>query len=80
MEQDLQQQNRRFDEIAKLKNHIEGVAKQFPPSDEKAHKVRPGDSLEKIARLYKTSVERIKKANGLEQDLIVVGQELRIPE
>ena len=43
------------------------------------YKVKPGDSLEKIARTHKISVEKIKKLNGLDQDLIVVGQELKIP-
>ncbi len=80
LEQEIQLQNRRFDEVAKLKTHFEGVARQFQQSDGKVHKVRPGDSLEKIARLYKTSVDRIKRVNSLDQDLIVVGQELLIPE
>ena len=43
------------------------------------HKVRTGDTLDKIARLHKTTTETIKKANHLDQDLIVVGQELVIP-
>ncbi len=40
--------------------------------------VKAGDSLERIARLYKTNVEEIKKLNQLEQDLIVIGQTLKI--
>ena len=76
LEQEMQSQNRRFEEIAKLKNLLENGPKDL---DAKIHKVRPGDTLEKIARLYKTSVERIKKANDLDVDLIVVGQQLRIP-
>lgn len=43
------------------------------------YKVRQGDSLEKIAKFHKTTVEKIKKLNSIEQDLIVVGQELKIP-
>jgi LysM repeat protein len=45
----------------------------------KVYKVKAGDSLEKIARANKTEVEKIKKLNALELDLIVVGQELKIP-
>ena len=75
LEQEIQLQNRRFEEIAKLKTFIENSSKDL---DAKVHKVRPGDTLEKIARLHKTSVERIKKVNDLNQDLIVIGQELRI--
>ncbi len=83
LEQEIQLQNRRFEEIAKLKGHFEGLSKQLSksaPIDSKIYKVRPGDTLEKIARLHKISVERIKKANDLNQDLIVVGQELVIPD
>ncbi len=82
LEQDILSQNRRFDEIAKLRGNIETIAKGIRNSADisyKVYKVKPGDSLEKIAKAHKTAVERIKKANGLEQDLIVVGQELKIP-
>ncbi|MBF8263586.1 MAG: hypothetical protein HW387_1251 [Parachlamydiales bacterium] len=81
LEQEIQLQNRRFDEIAKLKGHFEGLTKQLGTSsvDKKTYKVRPGDTLDKIARFHKTTIERIKKANNLEQDLIVAGQELAIP-
>lgn len=78
LEQEIYSQNRRFDELSKLKGHIENLAKGIS-SDFKLYKVKPGDSLEKIARAHKTVVEKIKKLNNLEQDLIVVGQELKIP-
>lgn len=79
LEQEILSQNRRFDEVAKLKGHIETIAKNSRCESFKTYKVRPGDSLEKIARAHKTAVERIKKLNNLDQDLIVVGQELKIP-
>jgi len=79
LEQEIFSQNRRFDELAKLKGHIENLAKGFS-GDFKLYKVKPGDSLEKIARAHKTAVDRIKELNHLEQDLIVVGQELKIPQ
>jgi LysM repeat protein len=41
--------------------------------------VRAGDSLEKIAKLYDTDVISLKKINHLTNDLIVVGQELKVP-
>lgn len=78
LEQDILAQNRRFDDLAKLKDHIENLAKG-PQGSFKLYKVKPGDSLEKIARVNKTAVEKIKKLNELDQDLIVVGQELKIP-
>lgn len=78
LEKEIFAQNRRFDELAKLKGHIESLSKGFS-ADFTLYKVKPGDSLEKIARTHKISVEKIKKLNGLDQDLIVVGQELKIP-
>lgn len=78
LEQEIFSQNRKFDEVAKLKGQIEnwskGEGKEF-----KLYRVRPGDSLEKIARMHKTGVDKIKQLNDLNQDLIVVGQELKIP-
>ena|SRR5579872_2035024 len=79
LEQDLLSQNRRFDEIAKIKDHLGTIAKGMGAENVKMYKVRPGDSLEKIARSHRTAVEKIKKLNHLDQDLIVVGQELKIP-
>lgn len=78
LEQEIHSQNRKFDEIGKLKGHIEMLAKGLN-GDFKLYRVKPGDSLEKIARSHKTSVDKIKKFNHFEQDLIVVGQELKIP-
>jgi LysM repeat protein len=78
LEEEIQSQNRRFDDVAKLKGHIENLAKGFS-GEFKLYRVKPGDSLEKIARAHKTAVEKIKKLNSLDQDLIVVGQELKIP-
>ncbi len=80
LEQEIQSQNRRFEELSKLKVHFEGLVKHLHATNEKTYKVRAGDSLEKIARMHKITVERLKKANSLEQDLIVVGQDLSIPE
>jgi LysM repeat protein len=78
LEQDLLSQNRRFDELVKLKSNIESLTKSFKTSY-KLYKVRSGDSLEKIAQMHQVKVEQIKKLNQLEKDLIIVGQELKIP-
>lgn len=43
------------------------------------HKVRKGDSLDKIARRYGVTIAEIKKANGLKNDKIKIGQSLKIP-
>lgn len=78
LEQEILNQNRRFEDLAKLKGNIETIAKSFKPGF-KLYKVRPGDSLEKIANIHHTKVDRIKKLNDLDRDLIVVDQELKIP-
>ncbi|HSW86612.1 MAG TPA: LysM peptidoglycan-binding domain-containing protein [Rhabdochlamydiaceae bacterium] len=78
VEQDILSQNRRFEELAKLKGSLEALVKSFQPSF-KIYRVRAGDSLEKIAASHHTKVDKIKKLNDLERDLIVVDQELKIP-
>jgi len=42
------------------------------------HKVRRGDSLWKLASRYGTTVDRIKRDNGLQRDALAVGQRLKI--
>ena len=44
------------------------------------HKVQPGQTLSAIAQAYGVSVEKIKKANGLKNDVIRVGQTLFVPD
>ena len=44
------------------------------------HKVQAGQTLSAIAQAYGVSVEKIKKANGLKNDVIRVGQTLFIPD
>lgn len=45
----------------------------------KTYKVQPGDTLEKIARTHKVSVQTLREYNGLNHDRIMVGQILKIP-
>lgn len=72
-----------------LENGLQAMVELFqaksepPPSisggSYKTYKVQPGDSLEKIARAQKVSVQSIRDSNGLKQDRIVVGQTIKIP-
>ncbi|MEH7333011.1 LysM peptidoglycan-binding domain-containing protein [Neobacillus drentensis] len=43
------------------------------------YEVKSGDYLWKIANTYGTSVEDLKLINGLQSDVLLVGQKLRIP-
>ena len=49
-------------------------------SKKNIHKIQEGESLWKISRKYKVSVESIMKLNHLESDRLRVGRELKIPE
>lgn len=42
--------------------------------------VKKGDTVERIARRYGTTVSKLKAANGLRSDLIRIGQTLKIPK
>ena len=57
------------------------AAEAMMPSDRRPVRiaVEPGDTLGLIAQLYGVSVPALMDANGLRNDLILVGQELVIP-
>lgn len=78
LEKQVEQITEKIGEVVKLKSTLQTISKSIG-SNGKIHKVSPGDSLEKIARKYNTSVENIKQANGLQNHTIIIGQELRIP-
>lgn len=86
LEQLLATHETRFNEIAQLKGTLHSISQaignQPPPAsvEERVHIVQSGDSLEKIARKYQTTVSAIKSLNGLNHDKIVVKQSLRIPK
>lgn len=44
-----------------------------------SHLVRSGDTLSSIAAQYGTTVDALKRANGLSSDIILVGQTLIVP-
>jgi len=44
----------------------------------KTYKVKRGDSLQKIAKKYKTSVSNLKKWNNIKRDTIYAGQKLTV--
>ncbi len=62
--------------IASLKNVNPQIAKR---STTHRYRVKRGDTLGKIAGKYRTSVSKIKRANGLKSSTIRIGQNLKIP-
>ncbi len=51
-----------------------------PKPKKKFHTIEPGDSLWKIARKYKVSVEELMRVNHLETEKLRLGKQLEIPE
>jgi membrane-bound lytic murein transglycosylase D len=47
--------------------------------ENKVHKVKKGDSLYKISRIYNVKIESIKKVNSLTSDIIYIDQKIKIP-
>lgn len=83
-EQTLTSQDKRLDEVSKLKTTLTSISKAIGTqtaeiSQSKTHLVKAGDTLEKIARLHHVAIESLKETNKLKTDKIVIGQELRIP-
>jgi LysM repeat protein len=84
LEREIASQNRKFEEFIKLKSTLASISKlmkqnAFAEESVKTYKVQTGDSLERIARQHRTTVDVLKKINRLESDLIMAGQELKIP-
>lgn len=52
---------------------------QPAPKKPQTHTVMRGDNLSKIAKRYGTTVEKLKKVNGLKNDNIRAGQTLKLP-
>ena len=80
LETQISSHEKRFQEVVKLQNTLSSLSKTIVPTQSEApYQVQSGDSLEKIARRYKTSVAALKQLNQLSSDQIRVGQLLKIP-
>lgn len=53
---------------------------QLPQRSYVWHRVRRGESLSTIARRYRTSIGKIKRANNLRSSMIRAGRKLKIPQ
>ena len=49
------------------------------PSGDKVYVVKSGDNLTKIAKQFGTTINDIRKVNGLKTDRLSVGQKLKVP-
>jgi len=68
----------RFDDLKGLKKTLSSISKSIETS-KTPYKIKPGDSLEKIAKQHHVSVKSIMELNHLHNDRIIIGQELVIP-
>ena len=59
---------------------IPGGLTSLHAGDARLHVVRKGDTLSGLSVRYGVTITEIKRANGLDSDLIKIGQNLRIPE
>ncbi|NGX26811.1 MAG: D-gamma-glutamyl-meso-diaminopimelic acid endopeptidase CwlS [Chlamydiae bacterium] len=78
LEKQVEKTSQRINEVVKLKSTLNSISKAIG-TNAKTHKISSGDSLEKIARKYNTTVDDLKGANGLTSNTIIIGQELKIP-
>lgn len=79
IEKGFTSQNKKFEKVNELKKALEEVLDSVNDKYY-IYVVRPGDSLASIAKEYNVNILEIKKENGITGDLIIVGQELKIPK
>lgn len=80
IEKEISTHDQRLSEINQLKGTLTSISKAIGTAtpNEMTYRVKAGDSLEKIARNHKISVDDLKKLNQLQSDRILIGQELKI--
>jgi LysM repeat protein len=82
--QEIHSQNQRFEEISKLKATLSLLSKAISEpahaSTAAIHRVKSGETLEKIARQHNTTVAELKQLNKLDHDRIMIGQDLKLPQ
>ncbi|MBS0656333.1 MAG: LysM peptidoglycan-binding domain-containing protein [Verrucomicrobia bacterium] len=62
-----------------LASAIQGKPSKTKELSDQQYQVKSGDTLEKIAKAHKTTVEALKAKNGLEKNTIFPGQTLELP-
>lgn len=66
-------------DISNIKGAMESLASLQESAATEKYKVVSGDTLEKIARKFNSTIGAIKEENGLQSDRIYAGQVLNIP-
>lgn len=76
----LSQYRDRIKELDRKLERAQPIHKKIGETIPQNYRVQSGDSLQKIARVYHTSVENLKHLNGLKGDTIFVGQLLQVTD
>lgn len=76
VETNILTQNQKIQDISTLKNAM----KEFLKISTLTYTVKSGDTLEKVAKTYRTSPDAIKRINRINEDAIFPGQELLLPQ
>lgn len=58
--------------------NIKSLFSNIKTKDSISYKIKPGDTLARIASRFNTTVELLKRANGLKSDLILPGKYLKV--
>lgn len=81
--QTLQKEIKERDErLHSLKLQLDMAVKLLQENEKtpgKIHDVKSGETLDKIAKIYGISTDRLRQYNHLQTDRIIVGQKLQIP-
>jgi LysM repeat protein len=79
-ENELAMQKLRLEDISKLKATLSSISQVMQQNAASIkHKVKAGDTLDKIAKYYHINIASLKKQNRLNDDRILIGDELEIP-
>jgi len=78
MEDLIVQHSKRLEDIQQLKVTLKSIS-QAIAKPQHAYTVKPGDTLDKIAKEHSTTVDALKKSNRIEGDRIRVGEQLQLP-
>ena len=80
--ENIQPLEQRYEDLARVRQDVEQLVRAVEGPTTPASrsvKVKPGDTLEKIARAHGATVDAIMRLNRLKGDLIHVGQTLHLP-
>lgn len=75
---DIKINNNLTSDILKVGEVLKIPTSNISINDIEIYKVKPGDSLYSLSKLYNTTIEDIKQLNNLTSDILKIGQELQI--